>query len=208
LLADGQFLTADIRNCRVLIIDPQTNAVTTQWGTPGRCRHNPPTELAYPNGATPMDNGDILVSEITGARITRMTRAGAVVWSVVAPHIRYPSDAFPTPGGKHIIVADFAKPGRVVIFDPATGKIVWEYFVASGEDSLDHCSIARELPITGDILVVDDLNDRVVVIDRETKKFIWQYGKKGEKGFKPGLLNYPDGVDIDVFRDWKPKAAP
>ena len=208
LLADGQFLTADIRNCRVLIIDPQTNAVTTQWGTPGRCRHNPPTELAYPNGATPMDNGDILVSEITGARITRMTRAGAVVWSVVAPHIRYPSDAFPTPGGKHIIVADFAKPGRVVIFDPATGKIVWEYFVASGEDSLDHCSIARELPITGDILVVDDLNDRVVVIDRETKKFIWQYGKKGEKGFKPGLLNYPDGVDIDVFRDWKPKATP
>lgn len=207
LLADGQFLTADIRNCRVLIIDPQTNAVTTQWGTPGRCRHNPPTELAYPNGATPMDNGDILVSEITGARITRMTRAGAVVWSVVAPHIRYPSDAFPTPGGKNIIVADFVKPGRVVIFDPATGKIVWEYFVASGEASLDHCSIARELPITGDILVVDDLNDRVVVIDRETKKFIWQYGKKGEKGFKPGLLNYPDGVDIDVFRDWKPKAT-
>ena len=208
LLTDGQFLTADIRNCRVLIIDPQTNAVTTQWGTPGRCRHKPPTELAYPNGATPMDNGDILVSEITGARITRMTRAGAVVWSVAAPHIRYPSDAFPTPGGKHIIVADFAKPGRVVIFDPATGKIVWEYFVASGEASLDHCSIARELPITGDILVVDDLNDRVVVIDRETKKFIWQYGKKGEKGFKPGLLNYPDGVDIDVFRDWKPKATP
>ena len=208
LLADGQFLTADIRNCRVLIIDPQTNAVTTQWGTPGRCRHKPPTELAYPNGATPMENGDILVSEITGARITRMTRAGAVVWSVAAPHIRYPSDAFPTPGGKHIIVADFAKPGRVVIFDPATGKIVCEYFVASGEASLDHCSIARELPITGDILVVDDLNDRVVVIDRETKKFIWQYGKKGEKGFKPGLLNYPDGVDIDVFRDWKPKATP
>jgi len=155
-----------------------------------------------------MENGDILVSEITGARITRMTRAGAVVWSVVAPHIRYPSDAFPTPGGKHIIVADFVKPGRVVIFDPATGNIVWEYFVASGEASLDHCSIARELPITGDILVVDDLNNRVIVIDRETQKIIWQYGRKGEKGFKPGLLNYPDGVDIDVFRDWKTRASP
>ena len=208
LLADGQFLTADIRNCRVLIIDPKTNVVTTQWGTPGRCAHKPPGELAYPNGATPLDNGDILVSEITGALITRMTRAGQVVWSVKAPHIRYPSDAFPTPGGKHIIVADFSKPGRVVIFDPANGKIVWEYFVASGEGSLDHCSIARELPMTGDILVVDDLNDRVIVIDRETKKIIWQYGRKGEKGFKPGLLNYPDGVDIDVFRDWKTKASP
>jgi DNA-binding beta-propeller fold protein YncE len=208
LLADGQFLTADIRNCRVLIIDPKTNNVTTQWGTPGRCAHKPPGELAYPHGATPLDNGDILVSEITGALITRMTRAGQVVWSVKAPHIRYPSDAFPTPGGKHIIVADFSKPGRVVIFDPATSNIVWEYFVASGEGSLDHCSIARELPMTGDILVVDDLNDRVIVIDRETKKIIWQYGRKGEKGFKPGLLNYPDGVDIDVFRDWKTKASP
>jgi len=208
LLADGQFLTADIRNCRVLIVDPKTNAITTQWGTPGRCAHKPPSELAYPNGATPLDNGDILVSEITGALITRMTRAGQVVWSVKAPHIRYPSDAFPTPDGKHIIVADFSKPGRVVIFDPANGKIVWEYFVASGEGSLDHCSIARELPLTGDILVVDDLNDRVVVIDRVTKKIIWQYGRKGEKGFKPGLLNYPDGVDIDVFRDWKVKTSP
>jgi hypothetical protein len=25
------------------------------------------------------------------------------------------------------------------------------------------------------------------------------------KGHKPGLLNYPDGVDIDVFRDWRVK---
>ena len=56
--------------------------------------------------------------------------------------------------------------------------------------------------------MVDDLNDRVIVIDRETKKIIWQYGRKGEKGFEPGLLNYPDGVDIDVFRDWKTKASP
>ena len=59
------------------------------------------------------------------------------------------------------------------------------------------------MPETGDILVVDDLNDRVVVIDRKTKAIIWQYGEKGKKGFAPGLLNYPDGVDLDVFRDWK-----
>jgi hypothetical protein len=38
---------------------------------------------------------------------------------VKAPNIRYPSDAFPTVDGKQIIVADFWKPGRVVIFDPA-----------------------------------------------------------------------------------------
>jgi len=122
---------------------------------------------------------------------------------VRAPNIRYPSDAFMTVDGKQVIVADFAKPGRIVIFDPATRKISWEYFVKEGDKMLDHCSIARELPDTGDIFVVDDLRDRVMVIDRKTKEFIWQYGVTDTKGHKPGYLFYPDGFDIDVFRDWK-----
>lgn len=203
LLEDGKFLTADIRNCRVLIIDPKTNEIATQWGRPGQCRHDPPRSLAWPNGATPMDNGDILVSEISDAWISRITREGKVVWSRRAPNVRYPSDAFPTVDGKQVIVADFSKPGRVVIFDPATGKRTWEYFVKDGEGALDHPSLARELPETGDVLVVDDLRNRIVVIDRQTKQIIWQYGQTDTKGHAPGLLNYPDGLDLDVFRDWK-----
>jgi DNA-binding beta-propeller fold protein YncE len=203
LLADGKFITADIRNCRILIVDPKTQEVVTQWGTNGVCKHNPPTQLAHANGATPMENGDILVTEITDAWISRITREGKVLWSVKAPNMHYPSDAFPTVDGKQIIVADFHKPGRVVIFDPATRKISWEYFYKDGDKALDHCSIARELPDTGDVLIVDDLNDRVMVIDRKTKEVIWQYGEKNKKGYKPGLLNYPDGFDIDVFHDWK-----
>lgn len=203
LLEDGQFLTADIRNCRILIVDPKDSRITTQWGKPGDCKHNPPHTLAHPNGATPLENGDILVTEISDAWISRITRAGEVLWSVKAPNIRYPSDAFPTVDGKQVIVADFWKPGRVVIFDPATRKISWEYFVKDGDKMLDHSSIARELPDTGDILVVDDLNDRVIVIDRKTKEIIWQYGERKKKGHTQGLLNYPDGFDIDVFRDWK-----
>ena len=53
------------------------------------------------------------------------------------------------------------------------------------------------------MLIVDDLNDRVIVVDRKTKAIIWQYGEVGRKGHTPGLLNYPDGVDLDVIRDWK-----
>jgi hypothetical protein len=203
LLADGMFVTADIRNCRVLFIDPKTDKVATTWGKPGKCRHDPPRTLAHPNGVTDYDNGDILVTEIKDAYISRITRDGQLVWSVKAPNIHYPSDAFPTVDGKQVVVADFWKPGRVVIFDPRTRKITWEYFVKEGEGMLDHSSIAMELPATGDILVVDDLHDRVVVIDRRTKAIIWQYGELGKKGHTPGLLNYPDGVDVDVFRDWK-----
>ncbi|MFO1217204.1 MAG: PQQ-binding-like beta-propeller repeat protein [Burkholderiaceae bacterium] len=208
LLEDGKFLTADIRNCRVLIIDPKTNEIATQWGQSGQCKHEPPKYLAWPNGATPMENGDILVSEISGSWISRITREGKVLWSKPAPKVKYPSDAFPTVDGKQVIVADFSKPGRVVIFDPATGKMTWEYFVAEGEAALDHPSLARELPDTGDIIVADDLRDRVLVIDRKTKAIIWQYGVTDTKGHAPGLLNYPDGFDIDVFRDWKAALPP
>jgi len=206
LLADGRFLTADIRNCRVLIIDTATNTVETEWGKPGdpkNCRHDPPRYLAYPNGATPMAGGDILVSEIRDAWISRITRAGEVVWSVRAPNVRYPSDAFPTVDGKHVIVADFWKPGRVVIFDPATRKVLWRYEVGDGPNALDHPSLARELPDTGDVLVVDDLRNRVVVIDRKTKQIIWQYGVTDTPGHTPGYLFYPDGLDLDVFRHWR-----
>jgi hypothetical protein len=203
ILADGIFVTADIRNCRVLFIDPKTDKVATTWGKAGKCKHNPPHELAHPNGVTDFENGDMLVTEINDAYLSRITREGKVVWSVKAPNIHYPSDAFPTQDGKQVIVADFWKPGRVVIFDPLTRKISWEYFFKDGPKMLDHSSIAMELPDTGDILVVDDLHDRVVVIDRKTKEIIWQYGETGRKGHKPGFLNYPDGVDVDVFRDWK-----
>ena len=131
-----------------------------------------------------------------------------MVWSVRAPQVRYPSDASPTNDGKQVILADFSTPGRVVMFDPATGKPTWEYLHANGEKSLDHPSTARELPDTGDILIVDDLHDRVVVVDRATKEIIWQHGVTGVKGHTPGHLNYPDGVDIDVFRDWKASLPP
>jgi len=201
LLADGQVVTADIRNCRIQFIDPDTSTVIGQWGKEGRCKHDPPRSFAYPNGSTPLDNGDILVTEITDAWVTRMTREGKVVWSVRAPGIRYPSDAFPTRDGQ-IIVADFSKPGRIVIFDPKTRKITWEYFVRDGESMLDHPSLALELP-NGNVIANDDARHRVIVIDRATKGIVWQYGATDSPGHAPGFLFFPDGMDIDVFHDWK-----
>ena len=42
---------------------------------------------------------------------------------------------------------------------------------------------------------------------RQTKEIIWQYGVTDTPGHKPGYVFYPDGFDLDVFRDWK-KALP
>ena len=201
LLADGTVLTADIRNCRILFIDAKTAKVKQQWGEPGHCRHDPPRFLDLPNGSTPLDNGDVMITEIRGSWISRVTREGKLIWSAQAPHVSYPSDAYPTQNG-HVIVADFAKPGRVVIFDPRTHKLSWEYFVREGEGMLDHPSLALELP-NGDVILNDDHRHRVMVIDRETKNIIWKYGVTDKEGHLPGYLFYPDGLDIDVFRDWK-----
>jgi outer membrane protein assembly factor BamB len=201
LLADGTVLTADIRNCRILFIDPKSAKILQQWGQPGHCRHDPPRYLDLPNGSTPLDNGDVMITEIRGSWISRVSRDGKLVWAAQAPHVSYPSDAYPTRDGQ-VIVADYAKPGRVVIFDPLTHKLVWEYFVRSGEAMLDHPSLALELP-NGDIVLNDDHRHRVLVIDRQTKSIVWQYGVTDQPGHQPGYLFYPDGLDIDVFRDWK-----
>lgn len=204
LLADGIVVTADIRNCRIQFIDPEKQSVVNEWGRPGHCRHDPPKYLNLPNGATPLDNGDILITEIPGSWISRITREGKLVWSVKAPHVRYPSDAYPTADGQ-VIVADYSKPGRVVIFDPVSQRVTWEYFVSKGEGMLDHPSLAIELP-NGNVILNDDKRHRVVVIDRKTKDIVWQYGVTDQPGHAPGYLNYPDGLDVDVFRDWRAAA--
>jgi outer membrane protein assembly factor BamB len=189
-----------------VFIDPDKQTVIDQWGAPGQCRHDPPKHLDLPNGSTPLDNGDILVTEIRGAWISRITRDGKLVWSVRAPKVLYPSDAFPTRDGR-VIVADYSKPGRIVIFDPASRRVTWEYAEKSGEAMLDHPSLALELP-NGNVIANDDRRHRVVVIDRESRRIVWQYGVTDHAGHLPGDLNEPDGLDIDVFRDWRHMKAP
>ena len=206
LLSDGTVLTADIRNCRIIFIDPKSAKVLQQWGKKGQCRHDPPRFLDLPNGSTPLDNGDVMITEIRGSWISRVARDGKLVWTTQAPHVSYPSDAYPTRDGQ-VIVADFTKPGRVVIFDPHTRTISWEYFVPSGEGMLNHPSLALELP-NGDVILNDDHRHRVLVIDRQSKGIIWQYGTTDQTGHQPGFLFYPDGLDIDVFRDWKSTLEP
>lgn len=41
ILDDGMLLTADIRNCRVLIVDPVANKIVTEWGAAGPVQTRP-----------------------------------------------------------------------------------------------------------------------------------------------------------------------
>ena len=47
----------------------------------GADAHNPPISIAYPNGDTPLADGDVLVSEINGSWVDEYTQSGNLVWT-------------------------------------------------------------------------------------------------------------------------------
>jgi hypothetical protein len=191
LLPDGRISVADPRNCRVLILS-RDHKILRQYGRPGNCGHDPPRLLASPNGDTPLPGGGMLISEIGGSWIDKISASGRLVWSVRAP-IAYPSDAQMLHNGR-ILVADYSDPGHVLIMSHS-GHVFWRYGPSSGPGQLNHPSLALMLP-NGLIAVNDDYRDRVVLIDPATSRIVWQYGHTDQPGTAPGYLNTPDGMDF------------
>ncbi len=186
LLADGSYTVADAKNCRILHISASGHPLS-QIGTTGNCAHDPPSRVGYPNGDTPLSNGDLLVSEINGSWVTEYTLAGALVWTVHLP-IAYPSD--PQQLGPDLyLVSDYAKPGGILEFT-REGRIVWTYRPPSGEGMLDHPSLAEQLP-NGLIAVNDDYRHRVAIIDPATSRIVWQYGQTDQPGTGAGSAQHP-----------------
>lgn len=194
LLPGGHILTADIKNCRVLVLRQAAAApVRSLGGLTRGCHHNPPSAFGSPNGAFPMRDGDYLITEINGSWVSAMSLTGTVAWSTHPPHVAYPSDTNEISPGRYLTV-DYSTPGQVLIFDK-TGNALWRYAPTSKPAALSHPSLALPLP-NGDVLLNDDYNHRVIVIDPKTNKIVWQYGHDGVAGSEPGHLNNPDGLDL------------
>ena len=188
-LPNGDILVADIRNCRVVEIATDKHIVR-QAGTTGRCGSDG-SLLASPNGDKPLPNGHVLVSTIGDRSITELDENLKPVLKLSLP-IKYPSDPQMTAAG-NLLVAAYTNPGRIIEIG-RDGKIVWDYS-GDGEGRLNRPSLAIELP-NGNILSNDDLNHRVVVIEKATKKIVWQYGVTHQFGSGEGYLSIPDGLDI------------
>jgi outer membrane protein assembly factor BamB len=189
----GGLVVADAQNCRILFFGPKGH-VTRQIGQTGNCTRGLPRTVGYPNGDTPLPNGDLLVSELHGGGfIDRITGTGKVIWSVHVPGVDVPSDPQRLADGTYLTV-DYATPAKVVVFTDK-GKVVWSYGPTSGRGELSHPSLAAPLP-NGLIAVNDDYAHRVVLIDPETNRIVWQYGHLHKPGTKHGYLNIPDGLDL------------
>ena len=193
VLPGGYVLTADIKNCRILLIAPHTQVPARVYGTTTQaCLHAPPAHFGSPNGAFPMDDGHYLVTEINGDWVDEMDLNGTVSRSWHPPGVSYPSDSNEIRPGTYLTV-DYSDPGQIETFD-GTGQLLWRYR-PTGAAALNHPSLALPLP-NGDVIATDDANDRVIVVDPRTDTVVWQYGVRGQAGEAPGLLNAVDGLDL------------
>jgi DNA-binding beta-propeller fold protein YncE len=188
LLPGGSILSADIENCRILLVKPPAHYPQRIIGeTTNACVHDPPYRFGSPNGAFPATDGNYVVTEINGDWANEMNLNGHVYWSTHPPGVAYPSDTNEIYPGRYLTV-DYSDAGQVVEFD-SRGKLLWRF------GGLNHPSLALPLP-NGDILVNDDYDDRVIVIDPTIDRIVWQYGHTGIPGTAPGYLDDPDGVDV------------
>jgi len=194
MLPNGSIVTADIENCRLLLLHPPSHRPGRALGSPARgCIHDPPRTWASPNGAFPLRGGGSLVTEINGSWVDALSASGRLLWSTHPPGVSYPSDSNEVRPGLYVTVG-WQTPGILETFD-RHGRLHWRYRPRAGAPPLDHPSLAVPLP-NGDFLVNDDFNDRVIVIDPHTNRVVWQYGHTGVAGSAPGYLSRPDGVDL------------
>jgi outer membrane protein assembly factor BamB len=187
-LPNGDIIVADINNCRVIQIAPD-GSIVRQWGKTLDCHTNAPITYGAPNGDTPLPDGGLLITQIHGSRVDRISPTGELLWEVKVP-ISYPSDAQLDENG-NIVVAGFTNPGTVVGVSP-DGKLLWRYAPTSGPGRLNHPSLAMPLG-NGLVSVNDDDRNRIVVIDTRTLQIVWQYGVTDKASADAGFLSDPDG---------------
>ena len=192
LMPSGDILTADIKNCRVLVIHPPAHVPLRQLGQTGDCEHQLGATYGSPNGAFPMANGDTAITEINGDWLDVLDPEGRPVLDTHPPGFSYPSDTNEVRPGL-FLSADYVSPGAIETFT-SDGRLQWRYS-PTGEGALNQPSLALPLP-NGDILANDDKNDRVIVIDPHTNRIVWQYGHTHVPGSGAGLPSNPDGVDL------------
>jgi hypothetical protein len=118
LFRGGWILIADIKNCRLLLIKTGAHRPRRVYGaTTQNCYHAPPRHWGSPNGAFPMRNGHVLVTEINGDWVDEMTLAGNVIRSWHPPGFTYPSDTNEIRPGLYLSV-DFTSPGGLETLRP------------------------------------------------------------------------------------------
>jgi hypothetical protein len=192
LTPSGEIVAADIKNCRVIVVRPPAHLLARQLGSTGSCVHELGSSYGSPNGAFPLSDGGLAITEINGNWLDLLNGSGRAWRAIHPPGFSYPSDTNEVRPGL-LLSVDYTNPGAIETFT-TDGRLAWRY-APQGAQALNQPSLALPLP-NGDILANDDANHRVIVVDPRTNQIVWQYGHTGVPGAGEGFLNNPDGVDL------------
>ncbi len=87
---------------------------------------------------------------------------------------------------------------RVILVDPG-GNIVWQYgqfgVTGFGPNQLNTPVQNTYLP-SGNVLITDQGNERIIEVRRSDNAIVWQYGENGVIGNGPNQLNNPNAAEL------------
>ncbi|MDQ2742392.1 MAG: hypothetical protein M3Z66_08870 [Chloroflexota bacterium] len=161
----GNLFVSDQFNNRAIEINPSTNQIVWSFGSGNPALCNPgPGAVIGPNDAERLSHG---LSLLAGTGI--------------------PPGASPgLPNG--------CVDNRVIVVNHA-GDIIWQYGQAGvtgkGWNQLNVPVFAIQLP-DRNIMIVDQGNNRVIVVDRFRRRIVWSYGPTSG----PGALNNPNSAEL------------
>ncbi len=176
-------------------------------------------QTSSPAPTAPKDHfnaaGNVLISDQFNNRVVEVAPDGHIVWTFGSgdPKMCNPgpgaiiglNDAERLSGGLTLLAgtgipsgsASFPKgcnDNRVIVVNQQ-GQIVWQYGQAgvtgSGPNELNVPVFAIQLP-SRNIMIVDQGNNRVIEVDRNTKQVVWTYGPKSGSG----ALNNPNSAEL------------
>lgn len=177
--------------------------------------------LAHASGDAFNQPGNVLISDQFNNRVIEVDRQHNIVWSFGSGN---PTLCNPGPGaiiglndaerlsdGLTLLAGTGTPPNtpessipngcvdnRVIVVNHA-GQIVWQYGKAgvtgSGFNQLNVPVFAIQLP-NHNFLIVDQSNERVIEVDKSSKKIVWQYGQTGVTGIGFNQLNNPNSAEL------------
>ena len=178
------------------------------------------SHTAHASGGGFNQPGNVLISDQFNNRAVEVDSNHNVVWSFGSnnPALCNPgpgaiiglNDAERLSGGLTILAGTGIPPGadplmpngcvdnRVIVVDQQ-GTIVWQYGQAgvtgSGPNQLNVPVFAIQLT-NHHILIVDQANERVIEVNQNSKKIVWQYGQTGVSGSGFDQLNNPNSAEL------------
>src|SRR5258708_3406992 len=169
------------------------------------------------NPGTFNQSGNIIITDQFNNRVIEIDPAGNIVWqfgngpgdtsanAIVGTNdaervgdLTLMSGTGIPPGGTPNCKKSGCVDNRVLLVDP-NGNIVWQYgqfgVTGFGPNQLNTPVQNTYLP-SGNVLITDQGNERIIEVRRADNAIVWQYGENGVVGIGPNQLNNPNAAEL------------